>query len=330
MRVLHEIAINRAPRLSEVLFEKPNHTFASLAALPSNVEAVEASLLFSAGLNPFVALVGPSGWGKSHLLEAVSFRLASERETPIEPVSALAYLANGPRPDPSGPLLIDDAQEALSKPKYRMLLRVELERRVRAGRSTMLAFTMPKITRNLRAFLPSGRDWSVSGIEVPEPPERMLLLNQMSSAEGLALSPSLVRIIAMQMYGNGRTLAGALKRLRLSSLTWLDSRATLRACGLLDPFFADNSSWDLKHKILRIAEAGRVQFGQVSVVDLAVYTMLREACLSEIDVARAMNMEPADVYLRASRFQKEMERNETAAHYVSQCVSMVVDSLATD
>ena len=68
-------------KLSNVLFERRVATFNSLAALPSNVEAIEAALMFSAGLNPFVAIVGPSGWGKSHLLGATSSR-SPQKEQP--------------------------------------------------------------------------------------------------------------------------------------------------------------------------------------------------------------------------------------------------------
>ena len=64
----------QAPRLSEVLFETSRATFAAYAPLPSNVEAIDAALRFSAGHEILVALVGPSGWGKSHLLGAAALR----------------------------------------------------------------------------------------------------------------------------------------------------------------------------------------------------------------------------------------------------------------
>ncbi len=132
------------------------------------------------------------------------------------------------------------------------------------------------------------------------------------------------------MHGNGRTLAGALKRLRLSGTNWLDTSATLRAFGLLDPFFADNSSWDLKHKILRIAETSKALFPKVAVPDLVLYTMLHEAGLSENDVARAVGIEPATAYLRASQFKSHLKDSETARAYVRQFVDLVVDSLSRD
>lgn len=320
----------KAPRLSEVLFERPCRSFASIAAMPSNVEAVEAALLFSAGFASFVTLVGPSGWGKTHLLEAVSFRRSLEDSCPVVATNATEYLSNPSRADAAGMLILDDVQEVLNKPRLRMMFRVALERRVRAGRPTLLAFTLPKVTRQLKSFLPSVHEWKIVCIEEPAPEERTLLINQMSAAEGLTLSPSLVRIIARQMFGNGRTLAGALKRLRLSGPVWLSSMTTLRACGLLDPFFADNGEWDLKMRIVRASEAHRAQFSKVSSLDLAVYTMLRVAGLSEIEVARAVGIEPADAYLRASRFQTECENGPRVETYVRQFVDLVIQALAEE
>lgn len=318
------------PRMSEVLFEKRVPSFSSLAALPSNVEAIESALLFSAGLNDFVVVVGASGWGKSHLLSAAEARFRLEGVMCPPPMSAEAYVENQPKLDPPTPLILDDCHEVLGKVRSKALLRLALEQRVRSGRATMLSFTSPKITRTIKNFLPHPREWAVTTIGVPEPEERVLLINQMASADGLALSPSLVRIIAYQMHGNGLTIAGALKRLRLSGSSWLDGFATLRACGLLEPFFADNSSWDLKHKIIRSAEGSRAVFSQFAALDLATYTMLRVASLCEADVARVLGMEPAAAYLKASRFERELERDSAKSASLTQFVDLVVGLLIQD
>lgn len=320
---------DRSPLPSEVLFDRPSRTFASLAALPTNVEAIEAGLRFSAGMEPFVALVGPSGWGKSHLLSAAALRMA-KCTPPVRLVSVADHLRSSESVDVPGILLLDDCQEVLGKPKMRLMLRLLLERRVRMGRPTMLAFTLPKPTRSLSNLLPSERNWVTIAIEAPGTQERALLIEQMAAAEGLALSSRLVRIVAAQMHGNGRTLSGALKRLRLEGASWLDAPATLRACGLLDPFFSDNPEWDLKLKIVRLAEQNRARFGRVLPNDLAIYTMLREADLAESDVARALGIEPSAAYLRASRFAKDVGTDPQAASYVKRFVEIVVESLAVE
>jgi energy-coupling factor transporter ATP-binding protein EcfA2 len=317
----------RTPRLSEVLFERSNRSFGSLAPLPSNVEAIEAGLRFSAGLNTLVAITGPSGWGKTHLLEAITYRLTHELGTPIEQLSAAALVANPQKGETPGPMILDDVQEILGRPRPQLALRLNLERRVRAGKSTILAFTLPKPNRQLKGFIPNYRDWTVCTMAEPQAAERVLLLNHMSAAESLSLSPGLINVIASSMSGNGRTLSGALKRLRLSGSTWLDARSTLRACGLLDPFFADSPDWDLKLKVLKVAESNRSSFPKVQVSDLALVVMLHEAGLAEAEVARCLSISPADAYLRASRYQKQCATDSITRAYVQQLVSLVVDSL---
>jgi len=317
----------KAPRLSEVLFQRPTQSFASFAALPSNVESIEACLCFAAMLEPFVTLVGPSGWGKSHLLSATAARM-SQGEVPVRLASVGDFLRGPDAVDAGGALLLDDCQEVLSKPKMRLLLRLLLERRVRMGRPTMLCFTMARPSRPLANLLPIEKHWNIALLEAPAPQERALLIEQMATAEGLVLSRRLIRILATRMHGNGRTLSGALKRLRLSGASWLDASATLRACGLLDPFFSDNPGWDLKLKITRLAERNHARFGRVIPTDLAIYTMLREAALGEADVARALDIEPSAAYLRASRFALDVEADPIAATYVQRFVELVVESLA--
>ncbi len=319
----------RGPRLSEVLFDRPRPGFSAFAPLPSNVEASEAALRFSAGHEPFVALVGPSGWGKTHLLGAAAMRMA-KGTPPVRLASVGEYLRSGGALDLPGALLLDDCQEVLDKPKMRLMLRLLLERRVRAGRPTMLAFTLPRPTRALQSLLPLERTWNTTVLEAPAAEERALLIEQMALAEGLTLSPRLVRIIARSMYGNGRTLSGALKRLRLSGATWLDACSTLRACGLLDPFFADSPGWDLKGQIARLAERNRTRFGRVLPSDLAIYAMLRVAGLGEADVARAESVEPGAAYVRSSRLASEIAADPVAATYVARFVELVVESLAAE
>lgn len=315
-----------SPKLSEVLFPQAEPSFASLATLPSNVEAIEAALLFSAGMIPYVAIVGPSGWGKSHLMRAVAGRLRLDGIANACPMTVNEFLIAPGRQDSAAPLILEDIQEVLSKPRQRLGLRMALERRVKTNRPTIVSFTAPKVSRQIRGFLPSAREWSVATVDEPASSERMLLLNGMAGAEGLTLSSRLVRILAREMHGNGRTYAGALKRLRLTDATWLNPRETLRALGVLDPFFADNSSWDLKLKILRVAESARAQFTRSNPLDLALYTMLHEAGLGEADVARAAGISPADAYSRAAFFQKQF----ADAAYVHRFAELVIGSLANE
>jgi chromosomal replication initiation ATPase DnaA len=316
-----------SPRLSEILFSRRPHSFATLAALPSNVEAIEAGLLFSTGLATFVGVVGPSGWGKSHLLEAVVHRLERDRVEGVRRLDVQKYLQSPSKFEQSRILVLDDVQEVLSKGKQRQSLRFHMERRVRSRRPTLLAFTANTANRHIRNLLPQLREWTIVTMQPPTAPERVPLLAQLCSAEGLSLSPQLTHVIATQMHGNGRTLCGALKRLRMAGSSWMDAVATLRACALLDPFFSDNGDWDLPRRILKIADENRNCYHRVSVADMALFTMMHEARIGELEVARAAQVEPAEAYARAMRFKRTHEIDLEAQGAVRHFIELIVSQL---
>ncbi|CAN5611229.1 hypothetical protein BH11ARM2_BH11ARM2_32420 [soil metagenome] len=313
------------PRLSEVLFDRSEHSFSSLASFESNVDAIDAGLRFAIGRLDYIAVVGPSGWGKTHLLDAIARRL---RHSGVgEATEILSVCDDLNSLDTPSPVLLDDVQEVLARPRLRQTLTVALERRVRGGKPTALSFTLPKATRPLSAFLPSLRIWEIATMGEPVGGEREKLLLQMAAREELAFSPALSRILARHMHGDGRTLSGALKRLRLSGTQWLDAPSTLRAVGTLDPFFADNSAWDLKDRVFRAAETAHSRFGRVIAADLALYTLLHEANMNEIDVARAARITPADAYQRTARFRAQIASDPAAGAYVRQFIDVVVEGL---
>jgi len=286
--------------------------------------------MFSTGFNPFVAIVGPSGWGKTHLLNAVAYRLSMDGKVACDPIPVRDYLASPAKGEAAPSLILDDVQEVLVKARQRVELRMALERRLKMGRPTILALTHAKPSRQIKNFLPGGRDWTIAAMGEPLPAEREQLFSQMSAAEGLILAPRLIRMLADQMHGNGRTISGALKRLRLSGSTWIDANETLKAIGVLDPFFADNSAWDLKMKVLRIAEQSRAQFTRTAPLDLALYTMNHVAGLSENDVARSASITPAEAYQRVNRFKQQVETCETTSAQARRFAELVVESLTKE
>lgn len=316
--------------LSQAAHEGSPRSFGSLAVLPSNVGAVETALHFASGLNTFSVIVGPSGWGKTHVLECASEKL-SQRWKPVPLVmSATEWLSGSNSGDSTLPLLLDDVQELTSRPRSRIQLRLALERRVRSGRPTMLAFTAAKKTRHLSAILPCARDWMIGTISVPAPSERMLIIAQLAEVHGLSLSSSLTRVIAYKMRGNGRTLVGALRRLRLHGPLWNDVSGTLRACGLLEPFFADSGTWDLRGHILSVARNFDASRFGVPIADLVAFTMLREAALCEADVARSLSIEPGEAYARCARFERQYKTSENALFAVRSFAESVVEGLVPE
>ncbi len=298
--------------------------------MPSNVQAIEAALLFSCGLQTFVTILGPSGWGKSHLLQSAAYGLAQTHRDPVPILSATDWLSYPHLVDPAKPLLLDDVQDALLKTRTKVQLRLALERRVRAGRPTLLSFTVPRSTRQLRHHLPSLHLWTIASMTEPAVAERLVIVNRMAEAEGLTISTGLAKLLALRMKGNGRTLIGAMKRLRLHGALWIDGFAIIRACGILNPFFADNSAWDLKD---RMAEAGtltRPLYPALPWIQLMTYAMLREACLPESEVAHFFDVNPAVAYQRAASFQARFEKDEAVELGYRQYIDQVVDLLVRD
>ncbi|MCB8931864.1 MAG: hypothetical protein M9921_02600 [Fimbriimonadaceae bacterium] len=298
-----------SPGLSDVLFANEPQTFDTYATVASNIQAVEAALLFSAGLQTFVTLVGPSGWGKSHLLEASATRIRKELgRGACRVLNASEWVSSTSPVDPTAPLLLDNVHEAMERARLRIPFKLALERRVRAGRPTMLVFSENRAGRLLRAFLPSGREWEIAHLGAPEVGERRTIIHRIARSIDLSIGPCLEAMLAKGLRGNGRTLRGALMRLKLHGNEWNTDRCVLEACGIVNPFFADNSGWDLVGAVLGAA-AEWAPTESCSRERLAIYTLLREAQLPEAEVARAVGAEPAAVYLRAEKFGEEMRRN---------------------
>lgn len=316
-------------RLSATLFDSARSGFATLTALSSNVKAIEASLMFANGLAPFVAIVGPSGWGKSHLLRAAAEMIRREVGLRVQVLPAAQWCSAGARWDSQVPLLVDDAQDVLEKPRSRQALRLCLERRVQFGRPTMITFAAPKVTRTIRGFLPGSRDWHVVAIAVPNQTERELVSRQIAGSAGMTLSPVLHRLIARQATWDGNAMTGALHCLKLIQNRWFDSAEVLRALGILNPYLLDGTGWDIRdhvHETITAFTATKVPIGERAnrSIELSVYFMIDRIGLSEGDVAAYFRLRPGEVYALASRLARE---DSSYASLKAECEAALVASL---
>jgi hypothetical protein len=302
------------------------HTFSTLASLESNVDALESGLLFANGMLARAAIVGPTGCGKTHLLDAIEAR-ARQRGNQVERCSFHRYLPDDVRYDVPGMLMLDDVHQILGR-RRRARLRTHLEQRVAEGKPTFLSFTGSEVTRAIHALIPSLASWRLATIEPPLPAQRVAILDQMSGARGMRLSPQLATIISHRLCGNGHTLLGALNRLKLYGEVWAGPQMTLHACGLLDPLFLDNGEWDLARNIIAIAKENRPFLRGASWQELSLYTLLHICELGEMEVARAMDLEPAAVYTRANVFRRGMSGSSESAECVSKFTELVVSKLA--
>ncbi len=289
------------PRLSDVLFKEDKGGFHSFAALPSNVDAIEAALLFANGLQKFVVIHGESGWGKTHLLESAAkhHRKLFPGSTP-QVLSASEWVSGFWSRMQPAPLILDHVQDCIAKTRQRIQLRLALERRVRAGWPTMLSLTGDRLPPMFSLAVPNLRDWQVATIRQPAKEERQVIVASMAKREGLALSDSLRRILSEKLTVNGRSYEGAINRLKLLGNRWCTDTEVIHACGILNAYFSDRPNWDLRDEILTIVRQHAEDPADAS--PMALYLMLKVAGLNEDDVAHFMEIEPNKAYAGAKSF----------------------------
>jgi chromosomal replication initiation ATPase DnaA len=320
--------------LTDLILPNERTSFAGVAPLPSNVRAVEIALLFATGHTTFGVIHGASGCGKTQILRAAASYCISHSDRTVEYRTAEQFISQSSRNEPSIPVVLDDCQSVIGKPKQRLLFRLAIERRVRANRPTLLCFSenglaRPLTSKQLTSFLPHSRSWKVEKVESPSTPERFMLIQHLARTEGMRLSPALINIIATKMLGNGRVLLGAIRRLKLQQTDWVEPLQVLRACGTLDPYFADNPTWDLRHRIARVAEDHQTMFPEVNATDMAIFTMLRTAGLCEGAVSSYLGISPTTAYTQANAFARLTRGDAMIAARHHQFVELTLDRLLT-
>lgn len=293
--------VTQGGKLSDALFRPSAVDFANFAALPSNVRAVESSLLFANGLLPFVALVGPSGWGKTHLLACVSE--VSKRRFGYEPItlSVPELQQDDPRLELPTPLLLDNGQAVLRNPRAKHRLRLALEHRIRSGKPTLIVFEQAKLSRWLKAFLPCTRLWSWSEIVEPTFSERALIVRRMAASLGVMLSDRLIWLMARYLPGNGQSLRGNLLRLSIVDSEWLTEDREHKALGLVFGAGVALEGWDLRDVIHEAVEVAARSFPEIApndVLNLAVYVMAHRFGIREEHVAGYFGLTTGQAYFR--------------------------------
>ena len=217
-------------RLSSLVLPGDEIGFRSIAPLHSNVKAIESALLFATSHQSFVALTGPSGCGKSMLLSASFHYIREHGNTGVELMSAEQFLRLEGRIGLDKILILDDCQDVFGKPKQCLRLRLALDRRVRGGRPTLVAFTSTPRDRRIINLLPAPRKWCLESITEPDLQDRIALTQHLARIQRLNLSPVFAKIIGGRLLGNGRVIDGALRLLKLEKNEWTDSRQILRGC----------------------------------------------------------------------------------------------------
>ncbi len=216
----------------------------TIAELPSNHHALALGFDFACGQRTFVGIGGPSGWGKSELLGHVRNALERIVEIPVSINQASIWALSQQSATTQPVLLLDDLQDVLRSPRLRHLLRLRLEQRIRRNLPTMICTAGDFSTAlRQRVITPSNR-WQLAQILPPSPVERQCIAHQIAQGEKLKLHRSIEALIATHLNGNGRSMRGAMLRLKLIRSDWRSDQDFAEACGILMPYLIGEDGWD--------------------------------------------------------------------------------------
>lgn len=310
----------KSNRLSEAMGNPVRGAFRTVTPLPCNISAIRACRDFAVGREYLVALVGPSGWGKTLLLQSVADWMTKEYRQEIAVVKATDWLKNPPRPESLVPVILDDIQEAVRQPRYKHQLKTILERRIRLRRPTLVSLTAWNGPASLASSVPYDREWTLGTVNEPSADEKKVIIREMSEFENLRLSPELIGLMARFINGNGCSINGALRCLSLVKADWCQAEDVCRACGVLMPFLVLHENWDPRDEVVEAVDrvAGRHGLPPVEAQALACYLMIGLVQVGEDIVARHMRLSPAEVYAHYTRTIAQIDDSKTAS-LVEEC-----------
>ena len=322
-----QTTIKRRDNVTARFAERRQPNTSALVALPSNLGAIEAGMRFANGANPFIAILGSSGWGKTHLLESVRSFMVSKGIGVGEPVAATKYASSPECVDEALPLLLDDVQDAHRNLRTRHELRRLLEQRVRLHRATMVAFSDECSQKQVCGFLPCRQVWGIQTIVVPSADERRLVVRQIAAKEGVLLSRPLERLVSKHLFGNGRSILGAVLTLKHVRSDWSDRHGACEACGLLMPYIHGENGWDPRDVVVEAVSQNRLS--EVTCQQVSAYLLLAVFGLSEYDTATFLGESPSKVYTMANGVKRRLD-DPRLRSCVEQCQETVVTMFESD
>jgi len=302
-------------RISQALYQPRREGFSSFLALPCNIRATESCLMFATGLIGFSCIVGPQGSGKSHLLQCVQRTYRMESGYDLRTYNLPDLLKIDPLFDSPRPLIIDMAEIAFRTPRLKHRLRLVLERRVRTGKPTLIAFEGSKVSRPIRGLLAYSRNWNTVELGEPSPQERLLLLRHLAQSLEMEISESILRLMALKLPGTGHALVGGLQRLRVMHRRWMGPEREPRAAGVLAHDLTGGDGWDVRDHVMELLElpAFRSAFPrEADRTAFAAYYLRDVMSLPEEDVAGVLHLRDGQVH----RFAKEVESGKIVSDHV--------------
>ncbi len=297
----------------------------------ANDGAVGLAERFSSGLCSFVAVVGPSGWGKSTLLEATAKAIREEKGHPVFTVPATRWVESKGLVGDIGPVIVDDAQDALKNPRSCHLLRQALAARHRLRRPTMLSFAVSPGHRMRPPVWLASQEWSIGVMDEPCGCGRESVVRALAKVEGVVLGDPVVRLVARHLRGNGTSIRGALQRLKLVKHNWDCREDVCRACGVLMPYVTGENGWDPRDEVFEAVSQTLDRRGpeaKMAAAEVCAFILLHEVGLSEREVATFLSVPPAKAFAMASAVAKKMD-GPSPSSSVLACKNAVFDRFCT-
>ncbi|MFM9872195.1 MAG: hypothetical protein ACKVQS_01875 [Fimbriimonadaceae bacterium] len=187
---------------------------------------------------------------------------------------------------------------------------MKLELRLRRNLPTMVctAGNFSSAIR-LRVMTP-GHEWHLAQILAPSPIERQCIAHQIALCEKIKLHQSIESLLATHLNGNGRSMRGAMLRLKLIRSDWLSNNDFAEACGILMPFLIGEDGWDprdivtdaVNHVFLAWPESP-----PISKRAALAYILNQLIRLSEEDVAGFLRISTGQVYRHCRNVRDKLD-----------------------
>jgi energy-coupling factor transporter ATP-binding protein EcfA2 len=298
------------------------HTF-----LRPSIRAVEG---FAAGDFSFVAVFGPTGWGKSHLLHCAERVLRDGSRGTVSCLSAREWLDRRPSRSDADVLILDEVKDAARTLRNRSQLRQALDLRVRLRRPTLLSLDSSPNGQYCRDLLSAKRLWRTAAIVEPRVRERHQIVENMANAQGIQIHSGIVGLLARKHVGNGRSIGGAIHNLKLIKDDWSAKTDILPACGILVSHLSDVDGWDVRDEVYDAVDSelkAQNCWSPIQLQRIFCFIALSRMQLCETSVADFLRESPAAVYRRATEGMR-LQSDSSSSDLVDSCRTAAITRLA--
>lgn len=291
------LTYNEIPLRSDAVLSQDPDSWHGFAPLPSNFSAFEAALKVADGSSAFCIVVGPSGWGKSHLLQVAAERSAQRIGGECRVHSPSSCVARAQAISRTMPLIVDGAQDMVRHPRLRHQFIRMVRSRARLRRPTLIALEADSSSRLLGELSALTLEKAVFHINIPTPRERERIVSIVSQSMGMKLHETLARVIGRHVDGNGRSMLGALNRLSLYGSDWSGESDLTKAMGITLPFLTGCDGWDIRDAVQEaVCQAIPNEESSEKLEAWLCWSMRRMLKMPEDQVAAFLGKSPGEVH----------------------------------